>query len=60
MLDARSPGDVDVLDFSDFASVHSMAALDAIFPKIKGKIDPPPNYLTTGGKTTSMENFSGE
>ena len=49
-LNGRTPTAVDILDFSDFTSIHSIDALDAIYPKVRGQLDPPPNYLTTGAK----------
>ena len=58
-LNVRNPKQVDILDFSDFVAVHGIAALDAIFPKIKGRgqLDPPPTYLETGAKVRAWREF---
>ena len=57
-LNRRNPTQVDVLDFSDFVSVHGISALDAIFPKVNGDLDPPPNYLSTGAKMREWRSFT--
>ena len=35
-----------------------LSALDAIFPKVNGDLDPPPNYLSTGAKMREWRSFT--
>ena len=50
VLNKRNASAVDVLKFSDFVEVHGFGPLDAIYPKIRGQLDPPPKYLATGAE----------
>ena len=48
---------VDVLDFSDFVEVHGFGPLDAIYPKNRGQLNPPPEFLTSGARVRQWRSF---
>ena len=49
---------VDVLEFLDFVEVNGFGPLDAIYPKIRGQLDPPPEYLATGAEVRRWRGLS--
>ena len=54
----RDSAAVDVLEFLDFVQVHGFGPLDAIYPKIRGQLDPPPKYLATGAEVRRWRGLS--
>ena len=38
--------------------VHGFGPLDAIYPKIRGQLDPPPEYLSTGAEVRRWRGLS--
>ena len=49
---------VDVLEFLDFVEVNGFGPLGAIYPKIRGQLDPPPEYLATGAEVRRWRGLS--
>ena len=54
----RNAAAVNVLEFLDFVEVHGFGPLDAIYPKIRGQLDPPPEYLSTGAEVRRWRGLS--
>ena len=54
----RNAAAVDVLDFSEFVGVHGFGPLDAIYPKNRGQLNPPPEFLTTGAMVRKWRSFN--
>ena len=54
----RDAAAVDVLEFLDFVEVNGFGPLDAIYPKIRCQLDPPPEYLATGAEVRRWRGLS--
>ena len=55
---SATPPLVDVPEFLDFVEIHAFGPLDAIYPKIRGQLDPPPKYLATGAEVRRWRGLS--
>ena len=54
----RNAAAVDVLEFLDFVQVHGFGPLGAIYPKIRGQLNPPLEYLRTGAEVRRWRGLS--